>query len=46
MIIDYIHDLAAMLNNVDFWEVSLLMWFLGFIVVGMVVSVFWRGARG
>lgn len=45
-LVDCIGDLAAKLNEFQFAGVSILMWFLAFIVVGMVVSVFWRGARG
>lgn len=45
-IIDCIGEAATTLANYQFWGVDLLMWFFGFTVIGMVVSVFWRGARG
>ena len=35
-----------LLNSYTFWGVSLAMWSVGFIVFGMVISIFWRGARG
>lgn len=37
---------ANLLNNYRFLTVTIWNFFIGFIFVGMVVSVFWRGARG
>lgn len=45
-LVDCVAQVAAVLSNYLFWGVDLLTWFFGFIVVGMVVSCFWRGARG
>lgn len=45
-LIDCIKQAANMLTQYKFWGIDILMWFLGFIIIGMVVSVFWRGARG
>lgn len=45
-IIDMITQIAGRLNQAQLWGVSYLMWVLGFIIVGMIASVFWRGARG
>lgn len=45
-IIDIIKTIALILNSHSFWGVSLLMWSFTFIMVSMVISVFWRGARG
>lgn len=45
-LIDCIKKIGQTLNSYNFWGVPVIMWFVGFIIVGMVVSVFWRGARG
>lgn len=45
-LIDCISRVASNLAFFEFWGISILMWFFGFIVVNMVISVFWRGARG
>lgn len=43
---DCIKSAGRTLNSYTFLDVSLTHWFVAFIIVGMVVSVFWRGARG
>lgn len=43
---DCMSKASSVLGRFSFWDVSLWSWFVGFIFVGMVVSVFWRGARG
>lgn len=45
-LIDCMRTVAGVLNTCVFLNVPLWSWFIGFIFVGMVVSVFWRGARG
>lgn len=45
-LIDLMKTAAAVLNSYSFMGVPIWTWFIGFIFVGMVVSVFWRGARG
>lgn len=45
-IVDCMKYAAAVLNSYTFMNVPIWTWFIGFIFVGMVVSVFWRGARG
>lgn len=45
-IIDCMRGIAATLSDYSFMDVPIWTWFIGFIFVGMVVSVFWRGARG
>lgn len=45
-LIDVAVSFVKILDDYYFWEVSLLAWIFGFIVLGMVVSAFWRGARG
>ena len=45
-IFDIMKWFAAKLNEYEFWNISLLSWSLAFIMVSMVISVFWKGARG
>lgn len=45
-LLDCIGQVAALLHSYDFEGISILLWYFGFIVVNMAVSVFWRGARG
>lgn len=45
-IVDCMSQAAGVLNSFDYNGVSILLWYVAFIVVNMVVSVFWRGARG
>lgn len=45
-IFDALKMAAIALKQHSFWGVDLLMWFFTFIMVSMVISVFWRGARG
>lgn len=53
-IFNYISDIMSLLDQYAFsfnygvgvYSVSILDIFIIFIVVGMVVSIFWRGARG
>lgn len=45
-LIDMITGVGTKLSTFTFLGVDLLMWFIGFIIVNMIVSVFWRGARG
>lgn len=45
-IIDCMRAIAAKLSDYDLIGVPIWTWFIGFIFVGMVVSTFWRGARG
>lgn len=45
-IIDCMRAVAGVLNSYTFLNVPIWTWFIGFIFVGMAVSVFWRGARG
>ena len=45
-LIDMISGTGTLLSTYSFLGVDLMMWFIGFIIVNMVVSVFWRGARG
>ena len=45
-LIDCLSNIGNVLNSYTFWDIPILMWFIGFILIGMVVSVFWRGARG
>lgn len=47
---DGIIDISSMLNdfeiNISGMEVSLFELFLGFVALSIVISVFWKGARG
>lgn len=45
-LIDGMKTAAAVLNSYSFLDVPIWTWFIGFVFVSMVVSVFWRGARG
>lgn len=45
-LIDCMKTVAAVLTNYRFLSVPIWTYFIGFIFIGMVVSVFWRGARG
>lgn len=45
-LIDCMKSVVEVLLDSSFLSISIWSWFLGFIFVGMVVSVFWRGARG
>lgn len=45
-IIDCMRAVAEKLSEYSLIGVPIWTWFIGFIFVGMVVSVFWRGARG
>lgn len=45
-IVDCMKMVAVVLTNYRIFNVSIWHWFIMFIFVGMVVSVFWRGARG
>lgn len=45
-IFDCMREIALRLDQVEFLGVSYLIWCFAFIIVGMIVSVFWRGARG
>lgn len=45
-LIDLMRNVANVLMQFQFLDISIWTWFLGFIFIGMVVSVFWRGARG
>lgn len=45
-VIDCIINVSLLLGSVSLWGVNLLFWSFAFIVIGMIVSVFWRGARG
>lgn len=38
--------IADMLNSHVFLNIPIFVWLIGFVVISMVVSVFWRGARG
>lgn len=45
-LVDCMRAVAGVLNSFTILDVPIWTWFIGFIFVGMVVSVFWRGARG
>ena len=45
-IFDCVKMVAERLDQFEFLGISYLIWIFAFIIVGMVVSVFWRGARG
>lgn len=45
-IFDVMKQFVLLLDSYKAFGVSLYMWILSFIIVGMVVSIFWRGARG
>ena len=45
-LVDCMRAVAGVLNSYTFLSVPIWTWFIGFIFVGMAVSVFWRGARG
>lgn len=45
-LIDCMKSIANVLSSYSLMRVPIWTWFIGFIFVGMVVSVFWRGARG
>ena len=45
-IIDCMRAVADKLTQYTFLNVPIWSWFIGFIFVSMIVSVFWRGARG
>lgn len=45
-IIDCMKYVAAKLTAYEFLGVPIWTFFVGFIFIGMVVSTFWRGARG
>lgn len=45
-LVDCMRSVAQVLMRYKFLDVPIWTWFIGFIFVGMVVSVFWRGARG
>lgn len=45
-LVDCLRSVAIVLTQYSVGGVRIWSWFIGFIVIGMVVSVFWRGARG
>lgn len=45
-IIDMMQTVADKLTEYRFWDIPIWTWFICFIIVGMVISIFWRGARG
>lgn len=45
-LISCLQEAARCLGDFSFWGVPIWTWFIGFIFTGMVISVFWRGARG
>lgn len=45
-LIDCMRSIAGVLLSYDFLGVPIWTYFIGFIFIGMVISTFWRGARG
>lgn len=45
-LIDCMKDAMVLLEEYTFLDISILAWISAFIVTNMVISVFWRGARG
>lgn len=45
-LIDFMIDILEVLNSYEFSSIPILMWLFGFIIISMVISTFWRGARG
>lgn len=43
---DVIRAFISFLDSKQIMGLSLFMWFISFIIVSMIISVFWRGARG
>lgn len=47
-LIDCMRSIAGVLLSYEFPGIGVPIWtfFIGFIFIGMVISTFWRGARG
>lgn len=47
-LIDCIKSVVSVLNSYEFFNTGVSLWgiILTFIFIGMLISVFWRGARG
>ena len=45
-IFDVMRKFLLLLDKYEVYGISLYMWIICFILVSMVISVFWRGARG
>lgn len=46
MIVSWFNQIINLLNQYTFANVPLFVWFISFIILSIVISVFWRGARG
>lgn len=45
-IIDMVKQFLMFLDSFNVAGVSFFTWIISFILFGMIVSIFWRGARG